>query len=131
MHFRIEIESLQEYLHNVKDLLIELTTMHVSPVLTNVFSKFSNILQPFTTYSYDLSLDSLKQEVSALKEGNFKLNRKLTTLKATLEDYRVKSNRMTEFMYALKLSNIDVDELYKRVGNKGMKLGTGMMNQME
>lgn len=59
-HFTIEIDSLQEYLHSVKDLLIELTTRAMSPLLTNVFSKFSNILQPFTSYSYDLSLDSLK-----------------------------------------------------------------------
>lgn len=61
-NFRIELDSLQEYLHSVKDLLIELTTLKVSPALTNVFSKFSNILQPFTSFSYDLSLDSLKHE---------------------------------------------------------------------
>lgn len=67
-YFTIELDSLQEYLHNVKDLLIELTTKKMAPLLTNVFSKFSNILQPFTSYSYDLSLDSLKQEVAFLRE---------------------------------------------------------------
>lgn len=65
--FTIEMESMQEYLHQVKDLLIRLTTQQMAPLLTNVFSKFSNILQPFTSYSYDLSLDSMKQEVSLLR----------------------------------------------------------------
>ena len=66
-----------------------------------------------------------------LREGNFKLTRKLTTMKTTLEEYRVKSNRMTQFMYNLRVNNIDVDELYKRMGSRGVKLGaTGLINQM-
>lgn len=57
-YFTIDIHSIQHYLTHVKNLLIELTTTTCSPLITNVFSKFSNILQPFTSYSFDLSLDS-------------------------------------------------------------------------
>ena len=85
MHFTIELDCLQQYLHNVKDLLIELTTKKIAPILTNVFSKFSNILQPFTSYSYDLSLDSLKQEVAHLRDRNHKLTKKVHSLKTDLE----------------------------------------------
>jgi hypothetical protein len=60
----------------VKDLLIQLTTKPSSPILTNIFSKFSNILQPFTSYSYDLSLDFLKNELVCLREDNVKLKKK-------------------------------------------------------
>jgi hypothetical protein len=76
IYFTIEIDSLQEYLHRVKDLLIHLTTKPSSAILTNIFSKFSNILQPFTSYSYDLSLDSLKNELAVLREDNIKLKKK-------------------------------------------------------
>lgn len=76
LYFTIELDSLQEYLHRVKDLLIQLTTKPSSPILTNVFSKFSNILQPFTSYSYDLSLDSIKHELANLREDNARLKKK-------------------------------------------------------
>ena len=122
-YFTIELESLQGYLHNVKDLLIELTTRKLSPLLTNVFSKFSNILQPFTSYSYDLSLDSLKQQIAECQDQNFKLTKKNRLLKQELEDYRTKSNRLSEFVYMLRVNNINVDELYKTgVMKKATKL---------
>lgn len=122
-YFTIELESLQGYLHNVKDLLIELTTRKLSPLLTNVFSKFSNILQPFTSYSYDLSLDSLKQQIAECQDQNLKLTKKNRLLKQELEDYRTKSNRLSEFVYMLRVNNINVDELYKTgVMKKGTKL---------
>jgi hypothetical protein len=114
LYFTIEIDSLQEYLHRVKDLLIQLTTRPSSPILTNVFSKFSNILQPFTSYSYDLSLDSLKQELTLLKEDHSRMKRKTQRMSAELEDYRVKSAKSMEFIYMLRVGNINVDELYRR-----------------
>ena len=82
LYFTIEIDSLQEYLHRVKDLLIQLTTRPASPVLTNIFSKFSNILQPFTSYSYDLSLDSLKNELTLLRDDHSRLKRKTQRMSA-------------------------------------------------
>jgi hypothetical protein len=121
-YFTIELECLQEYLHNVKDLLIELTTRKLSPLLTNVFSKFSNILQPFTSYSYDLSLDSLKQQVSLLHENNHKIAKKTNSLKQELDEYRTKANRLSQFVYMLRVNNVNVDELYRRgVMNKGSR----------
>jgi regulator of replication initiation timing len=81
----------------------------MAPLLTNVFSKFSNILQPFTSYSYDLSLDSLKEEVGTLRENNRRLTKKVSKLKQDLEEYRVKSNRTTEFIYLLRVHNINID----------------------
>jgi hypothetical protein len=56
----------------------------MAPLLTNVFSKFSNILQPFTSYSYDLSLDALKHETVLLREENARLGRRVGRLKAQL-----------------------------------------------
>jgi hypothetical protein len=114
LYFTIEIDSLQEYLHRVKDLLIQLTTRPASPVLTNIFSKFSNILQPFTSYSYDLSLDSLKNELALLRDDHSRLRRKTQRMSAELEDYRVKSARSMEFIYMLRVGGVDVDELYRR-----------------
>lgn len=98
----------------MKDLLIQLTTRPASPVLTNIFSKFSNILQPFTSYSYDLSLDALKNEVAILREDHSRLKRKAQRMTSELEDYRVKSARSMEFIYMLRVGGVDVDELYRR-----------------
>jgi hypothetical protein len=114
LYFTIELDSLQEYLHRVKDLLIQLTTKPSSPILTNVFSKISNILQPFTSYSYDLSLDSLKHELSTLREDNIKLKRKADRMSSELEEYRMKSAKSMEFIYMLRMNNINVDELFRR-----------------
>lgn len=114
LYFTIELDSLQEYLHRVKDLLIQLTTKPSSPILTNVFSKFSNILQPFTSYSYDLSLDSIKHELATLREDNVKLKKKTERMSNELEDYRIKSAKSMEFIYMLRVNNINVDELFRK-----------------
>jgi len=97
----------------VKDLLIQLTT-NQTPIISNVFSKFSNILQPFTTYSYDLSLDSLKHEIALLRDDNHKLKKRVDRLKLQLEDYRVKSCKSMEFIYMLRVNNINIDELFRK-----------------
>lgn len=93
----------------MKDLLIQLTTRPSSHVLTNIFSKFSNILQPFTSYSYDISLDSLKNELAILRDDHSRLKKKTQRMSAELEEYRIKSARSMEFIYMLRIGNVDVD----------------------
>lgn len=112
VHFRLEIESLQEYLHRVKDLLVELTTRQTS-ALSNIFSKFSNILQPFTSYSYDLSLDALKLETTTLRDANRHLRLRLDRYRAQLDDYRLKSAKAMDFIYLLRTNAVDVDAIMR------------------
>ena len=61
-----------------------------------------------------------------LRERNGHLDRRVGTLKEQLDEYRVKSNKMTEFIYGLRVNNIDVDELYKRMSHKNSRQGLGM-----
>jgi hypothetical protein len=112
VHFRLEIESLQEYLHRVKDLLVELTTRQ-SSALSNIFSKFSNILQPFTSYSYDLSLDALKLETTTLRDANRHLRLRLDRYRAQLDEYRLKSAKAMDFIYLLRVNAVDVDAIMR------------------
>lgn len=51
--------------------------------------------------------------------------RRVSRMEGELEEYRVRSNRLTEFVYALKLANVNVDELYRRTGKES---GVGNSN---
>jgi hypothetical protein len=42
------------------------------------------------------------------------MKRKTQRMSAELEDYRVKSAKSMEFIYMLRVGNINVDELYRR-----------------
>ena len=76
-HFEMELSGLEDYLLRVKDLLITLATRSGAVIVGSIFSKMANILQPFTTYSYEMSLEQWRAETTQLRERNAKLERKL------------------------------------------------------
>lgn len=56
----------------------------------------------------------LREEISCMKGKMQKMDRKICRLKEEIKQYKITSGKLTNFVYMLRVNNIDVDSLYEK-----------------